>query len=219
MKVAVLIPTRNDRPGFLDNCIRMIHNQTLKPDHIEIVNDAPISDKVDITWRYRTGYERLRNFGFDVIALMEDDDYYSPDYLKTMVEQWQKHGKPDIFGTNYTIYYHIKLFSLFVMNHTQRSSAMSTLIKPDLDFKWCVDHEPYTDLHLWKTLKGITFRPEKHICLGIKHGVGLCGGRSHVDRLNRYDYFADENKEFLKANTDKQSFKFYNNYFDEKKNF
>lgn len=216
MKIALLIPTRGDRPDFLQNCLRMMKGQTIQPDHIEIVDDAPINEKCDITYRYRTGYDRLRNKGFDAILLIEDDDYYAPNYIETMFNKWVESGKPNILGTTYTIYYHIKLFACFTMFHETRSSAMSTLLKPDLDFPWCVDHEPYTDLHLWNTLKGVLFKPKEHICVGIKHGVGLCGGRSHVDRLHRYEgekSIQDPDKTLLKQLMDNDSFNFYSNYF------
>lgn len=211
MRVGIIIPDRGDRPEFLKNCLRMISNQTLQPSIIELVNDEPLSKECDITWRYRTGYDRLRNKELDIIALIENDDWYSPTYLETMVNEWINRGKPNIIGTDHTIYYHIGLFAHFTMHHTQRSSAMSTLIRPDLEFKWCQDNEPYTDIHLWESLKGIIFKPENTICMGIKHGVGLCGGRSHVDRLNRY-VNKDENKDFLKKILDLDSYWFYSEH-------
>jgi hypothetical protein len=214
MRVAVLIPDRGDRNLFLQNCLRMMKAQTLQPSHIEIVNDPPKSSECDITWRYRTGYDRLRNKGFDVIALVENDDWYSPDYLKYMVNKWNALGNPELFGTNYTIYYHIKLAAYFTMQHDTRASAMNTLIKPDLDhIHWPVDHDPYTDLHLWKTLKGVSIKPDRVISVGIKHGVGLCGGRSHVDRLHRYK---TPDNGFLKETLDPESYKFYSQYAFEK---
>lgn len=214
MKIAVLIPTRGDRPGFLKNCLRMLKAQTLQPDIIEIVNDIPLNKDCDITWRYRTGYDRLRNKGLDLIALIEDDDFYTVDYLQIMVSEWVKQGKPELLGTSYTIYYHLKLQSHFTMNHPVRSSAMNTLIKPDLNFNWCADNEPYTDMYLWNTLKGIVFTPAKIISIGIKHGVGLCGGRSHIDRLHRYtDYSLN-----LQSIMDPDSFNFYSTYFKNENN-
>ena len=145
MKIGIIIPDKSDRPKFLENCLRMINSQTIKPDIIELVNDKPIDinpdgyalpekRNCDITLRYRTGYDRLRNKGINVIFLMENDDWYAPDYIETMLKYWEKYGRPDIFGTNYTIYYHIKLFAYFTMNHSMRSSAMSTLIRSDLNF-------------------------------------------------------------------------------------
>ncbi len=218
-RIGVIIPDRSDRPLFLANCLRLLKNQTIQPEIIELVNYEPLSDQVDITQRYKVGYDKLRNKGLDVIAFIENDEWYAPDYLETMVNGWIENNKPDIFGTNYTIYYHIKLFAHFTMHHLTRSSAMSTLIKPDLNFEWCKDNEPYTDIHLWSKLKGVCFTPPKTICLGIKHGVGKCGGFAHIDKLHRYNNelsSQDQNMEFLKGLVDPESFEFYSNYFDKK---
>lgn len=217
MKIAILIPDRGDRPAFMANCLRMLKAQTLQADHIEIVDDKPLSEACDITWRYRIGYDRLRKKGFDLIALCENDDWYDKDYLKIMVQKWQEHGHPNIFGTNYTIYYHINLFKHMTMNHHTRSSAMNTLIKPDLNFEWCLDAEPYTDMHLWLVVKGgVTFKPERIISIGIKHGVGLCGGKSHTTSLQRY-VNDDSRHRLLLSCMDSESYSFYTNYFKKEK--
>ncbi len=232
MKIGVLIPDRNDRPRLLENCLRMMKAQTLQPEIIELVNDpAPdhfisnriphqpkqIPNRCDITWRYRTGYDRLRNKGLDMIAFVENDDWYSPYYFEIMRDEWLKSGKPQLLGTTFTTYYHIKLFAYFNMIHKTRSSAMTTFIKPDLNFNWCVDWEPYTDMYLWGKckLRGHTFDPKRYITLGIKHGEGKCGGKSHVDQLQRY-VSPDPDKSFLKKvmSMDQESFDFYTNYFN-----
>jgi hypothetical protein len=224
IKVGVLIPDRGDRPDFLYNCWRMVQRQTLKPHRIELVNDTPISDRVDITWRYRKGYERFSTpvkgvEPVDVIAFMENDDWYSGDYLETMVNGWDKHGRPEIFGCNYTIYYHLNLKAYFKMKHNERASAMNTLIRPSLkNIAWPVDHEPFTDSFLWTRigLKGVTHDPGRHITIGMKHGVGKTGGQSHVDRLDRYAPprgVLDTDSKFLKDLLDPESFEFYSKYF------
>lgn len=229
IKCGVIIPDRNDRPKFLENCIRMIENQTIQPTVIKLVNDptpAHIPDgKPDITWRYRTGYDYLSGLGLDCILFMENDDYYAPDFIETMVREWDKAGRPNLFGTDYTIYYHIKLRKHEKLDHFTRSSAMSTLIKPDMSLNWGKDENPYTDSWLWLSsrLNGVTFHPDKHICLGIKHGVGMCGGRYHVDEytvsgqkrtgdLNKYK-MDDLNFDFLRQHMDSESYEFYTNYF------
>jgi hypothetical protein len=220
MKVGVIIPDRGDRPKFLDNCLRMMEVQTLQPEIIKLINFPAYSPECDITPRYKLGYERMRRKGIDVIAFIENDDWYSPDYLETMCNAWNDQGRPDIFGTTYTIYYHIRQRAHFTMHHVTRSSAMSTLIVPDMNFKWCADNDPYTDIHLWQHcgLNRLVWKPEKHICMGIKHGVGLCGGSTHTDRQ---DFFInkDHDKSFLKKTMDPDSFKFYSQYFNPGKNF
>ena len=218
MRTAVLIPSRNDRPDFLANCLRMMQAQTLQPYHIEIVDDKALSNEKDITWRYRIGYDRLRNKCFDVIALIENDDWYSPNYLEYMVQQWIDAGKPVLFGTDYTIYYHLKEQAYFTMNHDDRASAMNTLIRPDFYFNWCKDNDPYTDIHLWHhagTTQKI-IHPDKHYSIGMKHGIGLCGGRNHIDKLDRFKN-KDTNSSFLHKHiveiaNDIDSFNFYSNF-------
>lgn len=216
-KVGVIVPTRGDRPEFLKHCRYLISQQTLTPERVMFVDFEPESDQCDITKRYRFGYNAMRNFDFDVIAFMENDDWYSPDYLETMVREWENFGRPDLFGLTYTIYYNLRVFGYFKMQHYQRSSAMSTLIKPDLSFDWCPDHEPFTDVHLFNTLRYKLWTPPKHICLGIKHGIGKTGGKSHVDRLYRYSTnggVIDEDKAFLKSIVEPHSFDFYVNLLD-----
>jgi hypothetical protein len=210
-KIGILIPDRNDRPLFLANCIRMMDNQTLKPDKICLVNYENKSNDVDITQRYRLGYENLNDL-VDIILFIENDDYYHPTYIETMVNKWNELNNPDILGTNYTIYYHLELKKYFTMNHQRRASAMNTLIKTKLDLKFPVDNDPYTDIFLWlhNGLNGKTFKPENIISIGMKHGVGKCGGKNHVDYLERF-INNDENLSFLQKNTDAQSFKFYSN--------
>jgi hypothetical protein len=191
----------------------MIKSQTLQPTTVMVMDDPPLDMRCDITWRYRIGYDRLRNKNFDVIALMENDDWYSPDYLKRMVNEWNKVGNPEIFGTDYTIYYHLRLRAYFTMYHDDRASAMNTLIKPDMEhITWPADHDPYTDMHLWKTLKGKTFHPDSHLAIGMKHGVGMCGGMSHTDRFDRFKY---PDNGLLLNTIDQESFEFYSNYFKE----
>jgi hypothetical protein len=223
MRIGVIIPTRGDRPEFLENCKRLMFQQTLKPYLIHIMGDEPINSECDITRRYREGYELMRNKRLDVIFFIEDDDWYSDKYIETMVNEWTNAGKPDLFGTSFTIYYNLKLKKHYTMFHSERSSMMSTLIKPDLNFTWPKDSEPYTDSFLWfssinletnKPLKKHIFYPKEILCLGIKHGIGKTGGKSHTTELHRYDGKTGKNDfslEMLKLTVDNKSFDFYQN--------
>jgi hypothetical protein len=200
MKIGVIIPTRGDRPQFLDTALQQMQYQTLKPDMVKVVDFEPVQCICDITKRYRVGYDYFKGKGYDIIALIEDDDFYRKDYLETMVLEWIKAGKPNIIGQTQTIYYHLDLKSWFVMNHTRRSSAMNTMIKPDLDIDWGVDHDPYTDLKLWHQFYGKShhiFKPKDIICIGIKHGIGMSGGQFHTTYLDRY-VNKDPNGDFLR---------------------
>lgn len=197
--IGVLIPTRGDRPQFLKRAKEMIGRQTLKPDMVEIVDDLPTSDKPDITRRYRIGCERLFSKGCDFILFWEDDDWYSSEYIETMFAKWMEHGKPSLFGIHDTRYYHVGIKKYLSMQHPGRASMMATAVgRGIIGVNWGDDNNPYTDMHIWKQVQGVTFTPDKKICLGIKHGIGLCGGAGHNANWQRYDK-DDKNGAFLKA--------------------
>lgn len=83
---------------------------------------------------------------------------------------------------------------------------MNTILVPDLTINWPLDHDPYTDLHIWKQVPGLTWTPEKHICLGIKHGLGMVGGHNHNDRMERY---INDDSGLLASVMDAPSLEFY----------
>lgn len=222
MKIGIIIPDRGDRPQFLANCIRMMRDQTLRPTFVHIMDLPPQSDEVDITFRYRRAYENFANSGvmqkMDLIALIENDDWYSPEYMETMANRWNMHGRPEIFGTNYTIYYHLRLRKWYKMLHDDRASAMNTFLRPGVRITWPPDNEPYTDLHLWQgetKLHGLAIDPGKIISIGMKHGIGLCGGRSHIDDGRPFyksmaEKYKNEDGGLLANTLDPESLKFYN---------
>ncbi len=215
MKVGIIVPDRGDRPLFLENCKRMICSQTIRPSVIKYEDSPAKDDDCDIVPRVISAYNYLSSrHNVDIIAIMENDDWYSPTYLETMVEAWKNAHKPDLFGTGSTIYYHIKLKAYYTLHHPERASLMNTLIKPGLDIKWPVDIEPYLDLCLWRTVKDrVVFMPDKVISIGIKHGVGKCGGESHIVDNRTIRRFVNPDNGFLKETLDPESFEFYDNYF------
>lgn len=211
IKIGVIIPDRNDRPEFLNHCLEMINGQTLQPDFIELVNYEHISTIPDLTPRIRKGFDSLKN-KCDVVLIMENDDYYAPDYIETMIKLWIENGKPEIFGTHYTIYYHIGKREFRILEHDGRASLMNTLIRTDAKISYPEDHEVYLDIHLWKHLKGISVDPCKVISIGIKHGVGLCGGNGHNGmKFNIIDYRLN----FLSAHVQEKQLSFYETFYND----
>lgn len=217
MRLTVIIPHRGDRPEFMRNCIRMMAAQTIaQPFTLALSNLPPLNEECDIVPRYRNAYKAY-TAGTDLFALIEDDDYYAPNYLEEMVKAWESHGRPDLFGTNYTVYYHLQLRKYFTMRHAQRSNTMNTLIKPGLKFQWPLDHDPFIDAWLWMKpeiadppLSRALWEPSQLLSVGIKHGIGKCGAKHHVDELDRY---INDDNGFLENTLDAESFKFYSNVF------
>lgn len=206
MIIGLVIPDKGGRGLFLNQSLKMIKRQTLQPHFINLV-DEETDLKTDITYRYRVGIEQLKEAGCDVILFWENDDYYSKDYIKTMIREWKKAGKPLLFGIGQTVYYHLKLKKYSVLKHKDRASAMSTMIHKDLFIDYPKDDEKFFDLSLWKNGIGKTFVPTKNINIGIKHGVGLVGGKGHSVEF-RYDN-EDNDLKYLRKNTDKETCNFY----------
>jgi len=192
MNIAVITPDRRDRPAFIDKYYIMMVGQTIHVDRIYLKNTKPTSNEPDITKRYRESYEWLSEKNkYNVFFFIENDDYYSPSYIEEMLKAWEQAGKPDLFGTSFTTYYHIGLRKYFTFNHPERSSMMNTMIKPNLKINWPPDNEVFTDMFLWtkdECFSGTkaVWTPPIGLSIGIKHGVGLCGGRQHTTGLHRY---------------------------------
>lgn len=208
MIIGVLIPTRGDRPQFLEHAKYLLSQQTKQPDHVLIVDEPPKDNKCDITYRYRTGCEKLFALGVDVILFWEDDDWYRQDYIEKMLTAWLSIGKPHIFGLGDTIYYHIKTNQYKIMHHPERSSMMATLLSKEAKIDWGKDDYAFTDLILWKQLQSkATYKFNDTICLGIKHGIGMAGGSAHSKKF-RYDH-NDQDLKYLQKVVDPKSFIFY----------
>lgn len=187
MKVGVLIPTRGDRPQFLQFAHRQLANQTHQPDEVLVVDHAPSGDKPDITHRYRTGCAQLQG-KVDVILFWEDDDYYDRNYISRMVQYAQANPHAEIWGASSTIYYNIVTRKWAEFKHAGRASMFHTGVRTRAlaGMKWCADDYSYTDLHLWRTLKGSAFSVQHPWAVGIKHGMGLCGGGGHQKDWRAY---------------------------------
>jgi len=214
MKVGVLIPTRGDRAELLEFALKQLKRQTRKPDIIQIVNDPPVSQDKDITWRYRIGCERIFTQDVDVAILIEDDDWYDATYIERLVEEFEKAGKPEIFGIEETTYYHLGVKAYSEEVHKGRASAMSTLLtRAVLDMQWPNDNYVFTDIEFWKKLKGKTVLFERLLSLGIKHGIGLTGGIGHNAKWGGYNK-KDPDMEWLKKTVDEESFEFYKKLAD-----
>lgn len=202
--IAVVIPDRGDRPEFMDHCRYLLSLQTMQPAIIEIVDYPPLNGVKDITPRYRQGLKNAFAKGALVTFLWENDDWYSPTYIEQMIKGWIKAGSPSLFGIGYTTYYHLKQKKYRTLKHPKRASAMNTMISALHPLTFPPDDDPFFDLHLWKT-GGITFSPKEIISIGIKHGVGLCGGKAH----NMDFKYKTEGNGFLEKVVDQRSFAFY----------
>ena len=211
-KIALLTPTRGDRPQLLKKCKEMMIAQSHSFDFWEIVNYKPKGGKKDLVERVKAGVETILSQGakYDLIFIIEDDDFYHKDYLFRMVKRWKSVGKPDLFGIGESTYYHIKTNKYWHKYHPKHASLMNTAFTPRLAsiIKWEKVKDIFLDVYLWQAFKGVSTRFDNKISLGIKHGIGLTGGIGHNQNASIYQN-VDESGEFLKSIVGNYYYKFY----------
>jgi hypothetical protein len=164
------------------------------------INHAPTSKSFDLIERVRLGVEVARQMGFKKAFIVENDDWYSPDHFQPFEE--------DFVGYKDTIYYHIRNKTWEVTKHAGHSSLFSTAFKISAmdNFQWPKPNYVFLDIEIWKYAKRFkTLLKSGNPNIGIKHGIGLCGGMGHSQTFP----FKDPEMNWLKAKVDPISFELY----------
>ena len=201
--ISLITPTRGDRPKFLDKCVQDHKNNNLA-EHL-LINYPPLSSAFDLTQRVRKG---INLSAHDNVSIIEDDDYYPFEYTYFIDCKLDNY---DVVGYPYTWYYNIVTRRYEMFRHPGRSSLFCTSFRKSVlkGFVWPKDDEPFLDIYLWRYLireKKVYWATEKNpMPIGIKHGIGKCGGRGHVMNLKH----SDPNMEWLRDHVGKDSFDFY----------
>jgi hypothetical protein len=183
------------RDQFLKKLDRYISRQTVKPDEWFVVDHETGKEK-DLTERVRVGLQMAKYA--DLILIMEDDDWYSPDYIQVMADGWDAADRPKLIGIASTWYYHVGVNKFALLQHPNRSSLMSTGIAGTAvdQIKWPADEYIFLDIDLWRQLGGVAMTQTVPIAVGIKHGIGNTGGIGH--RTDWKQYLDDPNRDKLK---------------------
>lgn len=210
-RIAAVIPTRNNRPDFLAQCLRYLEKQTLPADKIYIVDYQQTVFPTDLKFRYRDGFEAVRE-SVDLIFLIEDDDFYPANYFEKSVKMWESLGRPDLFGCETTIYYHLFTRAYWKDRHAGRASAFATAISSRAaeNVIWESIDPLWVDIGLWRQVPNRATYSEP-LAIGIKHGIGKCGGVGHNRQFyrRRPNVFTDPQYAWLRENTDRETFEFF----------
>lgn len=169
----------------------------------------------DLVPRIRCGINHAERDGFDKCYIIENDDYYPIHYFQKM-----QFDDFDFIGIGGTIYYSLLQKKYRFLNHKEvarldydRSSLFCTgfRISALKDFEWPDSTFKFLDLNLWRyaNLKDNykLYYPVWNIPIGMKHGIGLCGGSGHDFRFD-YDN-DDEDLKWLRKYTTDKSYEFY----------
>lgn len=217
MKIGVIIPTKN-RSVFLEQAKKMLKEQTLQPDQVEIIDDKSPYEDCDIGWRYKLGIERTKNCDF--VVFWEDDDYYHSNYIKILFSLWRR-NRTSLIGFRETIFYHLQIRKATIINHPNHSSMFCMGIGKGREiFDKIKDQERFVDLFLTQNLKGF-YERRLDFAIGIKHGIGEVGMKAghdpgniiyhkNLNRNHRSRIFDDSNHAILKSATGKH-YEFYKN--------
>lgn len=107
--ISVIIPTYKEIP-YLDQCVNSVLSQTLVPSKIEIILSVNGKDeeyfeklkskysknnRVKVIYTPKVGLSAARNFALqhvtkDYVTFLDDDDYFTPGYLKEMTSHLGK---------------------------------------------------------------------------------------------------------------------------------
>lgn len=211
MKVAIVIPTRGkERQNFVDFQVEMMKRQTKRPDYTFVIDHPPLNEECDITQRFRMGVEMARGTDAELITFIEDDDAYHQEFINYVSSVFLQHGKPNLLGFTTTRYYHLFARKYKIMKHPGRSSMFLTSMNAKAPVQWPEDNYPFTDLHLWKqSIENKVFITHCDLAVGIKHGIGMQGGKAHNPNWRGYDNDDPEFK-WLRTKVSDAHFEFYN---------
>lgn len=201
--IALLTPT-GGRPDQIALCERWMQNQDYKGEVIwVIVDDCEIRTIENIkrdgwsikriyptpSWQFgqntqgrnmAAGINEIKKYNPEAIFVIEDDDYYKPMYLTTMVEKLKGF---DIAGELYTVYYNVLLRSWLRNGNMYWSSLFQTVFTPAvIPVLERMYQQKYIDCHLFPAIERKNMFKSNDLGVGIKGQDGRGGiGAGHKE--------------------------------------
>jgi hypothetical protein len=127
----------------------------------------------------------------EAIFIIEDDDYYKPQYLERMMARFDSYK---VLGEMNTVYYNVLYRTYFVNRNTSHSSLFQIAIRPEMMplFRSCftekfIDFKFYEKLHAQEYVRRgeVGFFNEDNLAVGMKGIPGRAGiGAGHGKLLN-----------------------------------
>lgn len=203
MSIAAITTTRGDRPQFLEHCKYLVSNMHGIDDHI-IIDRPPHNNQPDLTQRVKEGVEEAKRRGHTWIFVIEDDDFFPVDHV---LRVWNYLDKSDFIGCEFTYYFNLRNRTWERTKHPNHSSLFCTAFRVSAmdTFKWHLADKVFLDRDLWRFAKRFRRSFIESTAIGIKHGIGLCGGRGHVQKMPN----KDPDLKWLKSKVSPESFEFY----------
>jgi len=159
-----------DRPVCLSLLQKWVNNQTVKPDQWIVVDDGVTPYRPSINCDYirrtplktdpkftlvpnmRVALEHIEN---ERIVFLEDDEYYAPKYIETMMQKLANHH---IVGIGKSKYYHLPTFTYYQHRNCDHASLAQTAMKYLYmnNLAAVLDGDSFLDIRLWAHLLNAT---------------------------------------------------------------
>lgn len=206
-----LITPTGDRPEAFTLCQKWIGQQTFSESYRWIVvDDGYTSTKITnsnvhlIRLTPTKENSQARNLSEalnlveyeDKIVIIEDDDYYGPNWLSIVNDLLDSY---DLVGEQDTLFYNVRTFSYRQMRHNKHASLCASAFKgPATDWfkQVCANNKEWLDHRLWKDYRGNKLLLKTNNVIGIKGLPGRPG--ISIGHGNKVFGTIDRNKEFLK---------------------
>ncbi len=210
-----IVTTTHDRPFCFSLCEKWVARQTLQPDQWIVVNDSQEPQAYSYTMGQEVvvrdqGQDKLPSIcenwlaalpliKGDVVAVIEDDDWYSPDYLATLVPLLDS---VDMAGVSNAYYYTLPTRRWRKLGNKNHASLAATVFRasvlPQMARTCRVFKSVYLDMYLWaecgpvwpgtKTLIPQPLDDGRMLQVGFKRMPGARGlGMGHTNQSGTYD--------------------------------
>jgi len=153
----------------------------------------------------------------EAIFIIEDDDFYKPQYLERMMARF---GEYRVLGEMNTVYYNVYYRNYFVNRNTSHVSLFQLAIKPDLVglFRTVfaerfIDFKFYEKLHAQEFVRRgeVGFFNENNLAIGIKGMHGRAGiGAGHGKLMNM---LPDPHMNWLRTQITIEDARLYEGYY------
>jgi len=216
-----LITPTGDRPLAFALCQNWIKKQTLQPEQWIVIDDGKIPTKSFTSMEYvrrepqpnDPNHTLIENLKVAIplikgskIIIIEDDDYYAPEYIEEMAHRLNQR---EVVGIGKSKYYHLPSGGYFRTKNMMHASLAQTAFKSSflLEFGGLLKKiYVYLDINIWKKVKerggGFLFVDSdmKPLYLGMKGLPGRAGigiGHDPNHRIYR-SHPCDKSRKILK---------------------
>ena len=233
MKLTLVTPTCNRQEAF-KLCEKYMARQTVPYHQWIVLDDSTIpvdctlgqqhihtpetKGKHSLVLKLRNLFENQEMITGDAIVIIEDDDWYSKDYLEKVIG-WFQFGDYDLAGEGRALYYNVLKRSWSIHGNMAHCSLCQTSFKRSLFSEIpniLKDTCPFVDVRLWniKKAKKYIYEPKdfNRTLIGIKGMYGVNGG--YGNGHNRINGAQDTNLEYLKQNIGLEDTQAYHGFYE-----